>query len=399
MATEYLFSNNATTTLAQSVSATATVINVASGTGSLFPSPSSGQAFAVTLVDAATGLTNEICYCTSRSGDQLTVVRGREGTNAIAWSAGDTCANYITADVMESWLQESDLNGYATQTWSSSQFVGRGASVYDFTPLQLGVNKASGQVWTSYTDASGNIKYAFSQPAGDYATNPALQSVNTNLQNQINNRVIKTGDTSTGTQVARNKYDNGTLHWSPGWSSVISGMSGGSSNGEYSFGMWAQTQDSAYTAGILSLNGFQGRKDFRFNEDGNIFTPLGTVALESDISNLQNQINGKQPAGNYQPAGSYVTTDTYTSDFSTSDDRVINLPYDNRIEVFTTTASAGDIVTFPRAFSSVQGCICHIQGNSDYNVKAFNVTNTGFTLHINSGGSNAPLVVFVKGKK
>ena len=121
MATEYLFSNNATTTLAQSVSATATVLNVAEGTGALFPSPSSGQAFAVTLVDAATGLTNEICYCTARSGDQLTVVRGREGTNAIAWSAGDTCANYITADVLTSWQQY--LSEYLTQPQADNRYL------------------------------------------------------------------------------------------------------------------------------------------------------------------------------------------------------------------------------------------------------------------------------------
>lgn len=121
MAYEFLFANNATTTLAESISATATVINVASGDGDLFPSPASGQAFAVTLVDAATGLTNEICYCTSRSGDALTVVRGQEGKNAVAWSAGDTVANYITADVMEGWLQESDLDGYATEAWVEAQ--------------------------------------------------------------------------------------------------------------------------------------------------------------------------------------------------------------------------------------------------------------------------------------
>lgn len=61
------------------------------------------------------------------------------------------------------------FSGYATQSWSSSQFVGRGASVYDFTPLQLGVNKTSKQIWTSYTDDSGNTKYAFAQVAGDYS--------------------------------------------------------------------------------------------------------------------------------------------------------------------------------------------------------------------------------------
>lgn len=169
MATEYLFSNNATTTLAQSVSATATVLNVASGDGSKFPSPSSGQAFAVTLVDAATGLTNEICYCTSRSGDQLTVIRGQEGTNAIAWSAGDTCANYITADVMESWLQESDLNGYITESTADNRYVRFIDDTVNWPVQYIGVNKATSAPWFK-----SGPNYYMLQPAGDYATNSAL---------------------------------------------------------------------------------------------------------------------------------------------------------------------------------------------------------------------------------
>lgn len=163
MATEYLFSNNATTTLAQSISATATVLNVASGTGSMFPSPGQGQAFAVTLVDAATGLTNEICYCTSRSGDQLTVTRGREGTNATAWQAGDTCANYITADVMESWLQESDLGGYLPL--SGGQLTG---------PLNI-----SGTNYTNTNTRSGSFYYGSatgSKINGYVINNPAVSS-------------------------------------------------------------------------------------------------------------------------------------------------------------------------------------------------------------------------------
>lgn len=118
---EFLFSNNATTTLTQSVSAAATVINVSSGDGSLFPSPSSGQAFGLTLVSATNTDTNEICYCTSRNGDELTVVRAQEGTAALAFSAGDTAANYITADTIGSFLQDADLDGYATEGWVTDQ--------------------------------------------------------------------------------------------------------------------------------------------------------------------------------------------------------------------------------------------------------------------------------------
>lgn len=169
MAYEFLFANNATTTLAESVSATATVLNVSAGDGELFPTPSTGQAFAVTLVDAATGLTNEICYCTSRSGDALTVVRGQEGKNALAWSAGDTCANYITADVMESWLQESDLDGYLTKTVGDGRYVKQYTDDETYDVSQVGINKTTGDfvayangTWQSY------------QPSGDYATKTSI---------------------------------------------------------------------------------------------------------------------------------------------------------------------------------------------------------------------------------
>lgn len=137
MAYEFLFSNNATTTLAESVSATATVLNVASGDGELFPSPASGQAFAVTLVDASTGLTNEICYCTSRSGDALTVTRGEENTTALAWYAGDTAANYITAGTINSWLQASDLDGYATEAFAEGTFYQSAGTWYWISPSGL----------------------------------------------------------------------------------------------------------------------------------------------------------------------------------------------------------------------------------------------------------------------
>lgn len=193
----------------------------------------------------------------------------------------------------------------------------------DFSPNFAGINRSTGQIWLHYKDDNGVDQYAFAQPPGDYATNPALHTettnrtnADTNLQNQINNRVLKTGDTSTGGQFVRNKYDNGNLHWAPGWTSVIDGMSGGSSNGDYSFTMWAQELDGSYTAGILSVNGFQGRKDFRFNEDGNIFTPLGTVALTSQLPFTDQNL---------------------------------------RVQVFNATASNAGFVTLPQAFRTLVG--------------------------------------------
>jgi hypothetical protein len=105
----FLFANNAATTLAAPISSTATSVTLASGTGSEFPSPSAGQQFELTFNDAATGLLTEIVYCTSRSGDVLTIVRAQEGTTAQSWLAGDLAANLVTAGQMAAMLQTASL--------------------------------------------------------------------------------------------------------------------------------------------------------------------------------------------------------------------------------------------------------------------------------------------------
>ena len=109
-----LFANNATTTLASTLSDSATSCDVASGTGALFPSPTSGQYFVMTFTDAATGLINEIVKVTARTGDTMTIVRAQEGTVAVAWSIGDTAANLWTAGQAATLVQQSQLQVQAT---------------------------------------------------------------------------------------------------------------------------------------------------------------------------------------------------------------------------------------------------------------------------------------------
>ena len=210
---------------------------------------------------------------------------------------------------------QSLFNGYATQAWSSSQFVGRGASVYDFTPLQLGVNKASGQVWTSYTDDSGNLKYAFSQPAGDYATNTALNSETTRATQAESNlqtsKVSRSGDTMRGALSTYNdpNLTNGAWNYAPAFRSYTNTRSG--------FRLIAQDKvGDAGTAGgalILDWNGTD-KQYWWFNPDGTITQSTnGRVAWQTDISNLQSQVNSKQPSGNYvtgTSAGKKIVTFT-----------------------------------------------------------------------------------------
>lgn len=92
-------SNNAFSVLNGSITNVATTITVATGTGSRFPSSN----FMVTLI-GYDGLGNEnaweICLCSSRTGDVLTVVRGRESTTAVAWANATRIENRITAGTM-----------------------------------------------------------------------------------------------------------------------------------------------------------------------------------------------------------------------------------------------------------------------------------------------------------
>jgi hypothetical protein len=80
MANNILFTNNASALLAASISSSDTTVQVASGFGALFPSPSGDEYFYATLVDDNGDI--EIVKCTSRTGDNLTVERGQEGTTA-----------------------------------------------------------------------------------------------------------------------------------------------------------------------------------------------------------------------------------------------------------------------------------------------------------------------------
>ena len=107
--TVQLYANNAKTTLASPINATQTTITVAPGTGSLFPSPSSGQAFKVTLVSASSASVYEICLCTARSTDTLTVVRAQEGTSGTPFLLNDVVGNFDTAGVMDGLVQSVQL--------------------------------------------------------------------------------------------------------------------------------------------------------------------------------------------------------------------------------------------------------------------------------------------------
>ena len=105
MATQ-IFANNASSLLAASITNTDLQIQVAGGEGALYPNPGATEYFIITLENALGDI--EICKCTARATDLLTVVRGQEGTSAQAWTNGVTrveCRD--TKGTYENFLQRS----------------------------------------------------------------------------------------------------------------------------------------------------------------------------------------------------------------------------------------------------------------------------------------------------
>ena len=97
-----LYANNASSTLAAGVNVTDNTLVLAAGQGSLFPAPTGGDFFLLTLTQGV-GLEAswEIVKCTARSGDSLTVVRAQESTAGAVWPTGSKVELRLTKDSMD----------------------------------------------------------------------------------------------------------------------------------------------------------------------------------------------------------------------------------------------------------------------------------------------------------
>jgi hypothetical protein len=128
-----LFSNNAITTLAAPINASATSLSVISGAGSLFPAISGSNFFVATLLKINTGTSPptvtayEIIKVIARAGDTMTIVRGQENTTALSWNAGDTMSLDLTAGGYNQFVQpaQAQAQGYdfAFDTGTANAYV------------------------------------------------------------------------------------------------------------------------------------------------------------------------------------------------------------------------------------------------------------------------------------
>ena len=116
-----IFANNATSTTTDNpLTSGATTTTLASGTGALFPSPIGGDYFAVTFTQATTETSWEIAWCTGRSGDVLTIVRGQEGTSAASWALGSKCEIRVTNAALFNLINNPIVAAGAPLEWNGA---------------------------------------------------------------------------------------------------------------------------------------------------------------------------------------------------------------------------------------------------------------------------------------
>ena len=102
----FLFTNNATGTLANTLTIGTLTLVLDSGQGALFPTPTGGDTFRGTLEDSSGN--TEIVSVTARSSDSLTIVRAQEGTADQQFIAGSRFEIRMTADILDEFVQSLD---------------------------------------------------------------------------------------------------------------------------------------------------------------------------------------------------------------------------------------------------------------------------------------------------
>lgn len=142
-----IFANNAVTTLAVTLLSSQTTLTVLATTGELFPVPGVDEYFKLTLEDRR-NRTIEICHCTGRAGDVLTIVRAQEDTTALGFAVGSTVANRFTRDSADAILDQVP----SPNPWYLGPFATAPTLNNEGGPLVAGMK---------YFDTTDNIEYTW----------------------------------------------------------------------------------------------------------------------------------------------------------------------------------------------------------------------------------------------
>jgi len=231
------FTNNATTTLASGITSVATSLTVASGKGALFPTLSGSDVFYVTLANTAG--TVEIVKVTARSTDTFTIVRGQDGTSAVAWNTGDKVELRVTAADLGAMVQTADLPTSAVTSAVAGTGIGVSGSTGTVTISNTGVTSLTAGTGISLSASTGSVTITNTSSASGTVTSIAT-----------NNGLTGGTITSSGT-IGIDIYNGSSYNYTSyaiGTSMIIYGGQGTSLNSAYSIAVSSAAQSYPYTS-------------------------------------------------------------------------------------------------------------------------------------------------------
>ena len=126
-----LLANNAKSTLAVALGGLDTTLVVATGTETLFPSPTGGDYFYVTLEDS-TKTVREIVKCTARSGTSLTIVRAQDGSFANIFAAGSTVEMRVNKATLADSVSNAAASAAAAAASAAAALVSENAAAASY---------------------------------------------------------------------------------------------------------------------------------------------------------------------------------------------------------------------------------------------------------------------------
>ena len=291
------FANNAYATLATSATSGDINVTVTSGQGARFPTLAGGDYFFLTLIDSSNNL--EICKCTARAGDVLTITRAQEGTTARSYSAGDRAELRITAAGIEDAttiasgaITATELN--VSGNGSTGQYLeSDGDGSFSWTNVSV--------TPTAVSDQSNTSTGYFDFPAGTTAQRPTgatgMQRYNTTLNSYENWQSAASTDywASTGpfVMVRFNGNTGGVFQWAGNYSSIVRSTLGyytlnfasTEPNGRY---MWYINTDTNNSRSDNHVGPASGIGSYYFSYGTNNFT--FTTAEYGSVSRSDSEI-------------------------------------------------------------------------------------------------------------
>jgi hypothetical protein len=285
-----LYANNAASKLDAPVSAVGLTLQVKAGDGALFPNPTGGDFFMLTLSKVASGVENtiEITKCTARVGDVLTIVRAQEGTTASAYTVDDRAELRMTAATPTAY--EAHVNSTANPHATTKAQVGLG-NVDNTSDANKPVSTAQATALGLKADLAGA---AFTGPVTGITkamvglgnvdnTSDANKPVSTAQATALGLKADLTGATFSGAVAAASFSGAGT---------GLTGTAAGLTAGNASAVTWAGVSGKPTTLtgyGItdgLTANGADATVQ-RY-----MFKDTGTVFFDSAATNALDYVNG-----------------------------------------------------------------------------------------------------------